>query len=148
MQSSVVFSVCTKTFISSSQQKSKVILDENHLLYRLRRRFIHRKIYYKEIYQAHIVRINHLFYFASTIFLLLQGLIYFVAFHEAPPLYPVLSFILFLLFFIGIIINEKCLYSVRVKQMEMETEIFLTSKRKEAKALVKAINETLEEQRE
>ena len=73
-------------------------------------------------------------------------MIYFVAFHEAPPLYPVLSFILFLLFFIGILINEKYLYSVRVKQMEIE--IFLTSKRKEVKALVKAINETLKEQRE
>lgn len=91
------------------------------MLYRLRRRFIHRKIYYKETYQAHIVRINHLFYFASTIFLLLQGLIYFVAFHEAPPLYPVYSFILF---FILIFINEKYLYSVGVKQMETETENF------------------------
>lgn len=75
-------------------------------------------------------------------------MIHFVAFHEFPPLYPVFSFILFLLFFIGVLINEKYLYSVRVKQMEMETEIFLTSMRKEAKALVKAINETLKEQRE
>ena len=32
--------------------------------------------------------------------------------------------------------------------MDIETEIFLTSMRKDAKTLVKAINETLKEQRE
>ena len=123
-----------------------MILDEDHLMYRLDEKYIFRKIYYKEMNEAILVRINHLFYLLSAIFICLQGLAYFVLKSEGPPLYPTLSFILFLLFFIGLLLNGRCLYCVRIRRMGFESDVFMTSKRKEAKALVHAINETLVQQ--
>lgn len=137
---------CKKTFISTAHQKSQVILNEDHLMYRLDEKYIFRKIHYKEINEAIVVRINHLFYLLSAIFLCLQGLAYFIIKIEAPPLYPTLSFILFLLFFIGLLLNGRSLFCVRIRRMGLEPDVFMTSKRKEAKALVHAINETLAQQ--
>jgi hypothetical protein len=96
--------------------------------------------------EAILVRINHLFRLLSAIFICLQGLAYFVLKSEGPPLYPTLSFILFLLFFIGLLLNWRGLYCVRIRRMGFESDVFMTSKRKEAKALVHAINETLVQQ--
>ncbi len=137
---------CKKTFISTAHQKSQVILNEDHLMYRLDEKYIFRKIHYKEINEAIVVRINHLFYLLSAIFLCLQGLAYFIIKIEAPPLYPTLSFILFLLFFIGLLLNGRSLFCVRIRRMGLDSDVFMTSKRKEAKALVHAINETLAQQ--
>lgn len=138
---------CTKkTFISSSRHRSKVELHTDFLVYRLDEKFSSRKVYYKEIYKAKMVRINHLFYFLALVFLALQGLTYFVLVNEASPLYPILTFFLFLLFLVGIIINGKCLFCVRIKRMGIESEVFLTSKASEARRVVKAINTTLSQQ--
>jgi hypothetical protein len=137
---------CKKTFISSAHQKSQVTLNEDHLMYRLDEKYIFREIYHKEINEAIVVRINHLFYLLSTIFLCLQGLAYFIIKIEAPPLYPTLSFILFLLFFIGLLLNGKSSFCVRIRRMGLGSDVFMTSKRKEAKALVHAINKTLAQQ--
>ncbi|MGB1171629.1 MAG: hypothetical protein ACPG4E_06325 [Flavobacteriaceae bacterium] len=137
---------CKKTFISTAHQKSQVILNEDHLMYRLDEKYIFRKIHYKEINEAIVVRINHLFYLLSAIFLCLQGLAYFIIKIEAPPLYPTLSFILFLLFFIGLLLNGRSLFCVRIHRMGLESDVFMTRKRKEAKALVHAINKTLAQQ--
>ena len=112
-------------------------------MYRLDENFSSRKIYYKEIYEAKMVRINDLFYLLAFTFLGLQGLTYFVLENEAPPLYPILSFFLFMLFLIGIHINGKYLFCVRIKLMRIESEVFLTSKLSEAKRVLKAINTTL-----
>jgi len=38
------------------------------------------------------------------------------------------------------------LFCVRIRRMGLESDVFMTSKRKEAKALVHAINETLAQQ--
>ena len=105
--------------------------------------FIERKIYYEEIYSAQIQRVNHIFYFISALILLMQVFIYLVLNQMETSLYPVLSFILMSVFLICIVLYGKCLYVVRVNRMGADTYVFYTSRRKEAKAVVHAINETL-----
>lgn len=73
-----------KTFISTSSHRSKVELHSDHLMYCLDEKFSRRKIYYKEIYEVKMVRINHLFYLLAFTFLGLQGLTYFVLENESP----------------------------------------------------------------
>lgn len=89
---------CKKTFISTAHQKSQVILNEDHLMYRLDEKYIFRKIHYKEINEAIVVRINHLFYLLSAIFLCLQRLTYFIVKIEAPQLYPTLILFYFIFY--------------------------------------------------
>ncbi|MGC6422823.1 MAG: hypothetical protein ACON47_02255 [Flavobacteriaceae bacterium] len=97
---------------------------------------------------AQVLRINHLFYFIIGLFLMLQVLIYFALVQAAPPLYPVLIFILFSMFFVFVILQGKCLYAVRVNRLGVDTYIFYTSRHKEAKAVAIAINETLKKLQE
>lgn len=148
MVSPIPHPVCRKTFVSSSHHKSTVTLETDHLVYCHDQKFIERKIYYKEMISAQVLRINHLFYFIIGLFLMLQVLIYFALVQAAPPLYPVLIFILFSMFFVFVILQGKCLYAVRVNRLGVDTYIFYTSRHKEAKAVAIAINETLKKLQE
>lgn len=143
MAKSTSYPVCKKKFTSSSHHKSVVTLESNHLVFCVDQQFIERKIYYKEIYSAQIQRVNHIFYFISALILLMQVFIYLVLNQMETSLYPDLSFILMSIFLICIVLYGKCLYVVRVNRMGADTYVFYTSRRKEARAVVLAINETL-----
>ena len=140
--------ICKKTFISSSSYPSEITLSKDNLTYKYKEQIITRKIYYSEIISAKLIRVNLLFYVSIFLFLALQGFVFLILTQTAPPLYPLLSFLFFALFFCCILYHGKCLYAVQVNRFGVQTRVFFTSRRSEAIAVAKAINETLTQLRE
>lgn len=143
MDSLTSYPLSKKTFVSSSHCRSIVALEKDHLSFCHDQKFIQRKIFYREIHFAKLQQINVLFYFIAALVLLVQVFIYLALKQIADSLYPVLSFILIAVFLIFIVLHGKCLYAVRIKRLGADTFVFYTSKRKEAKTVVNAINEKL-----
>lgn len=140
--------ICKKTFTSSSHYPSEITLSEDHLRYRYKEQIVTRKIYYSEIISAKLIRVNLLFYISIFLFSALLGFVFLILIQTAPPLYPLLSFLFFLLFFCCVLYHGKCLYAVQVTRFGVQTRLFFTSRRSEAIAVAKAINETLTQLRE
>ena len=79
----------------------------------------------------------------ATAFLLLQVFFYWNFWQHAPAIYPILSFFCMAIFLMCMGVYGKCLFAVRMNRFGVDTLVFYTNKKKEAKAVVRAVNETL-----